>query len=147
MTFLKLNNQPVAKTFQGSFGDLFNEFENTINHLVQPPAIAGNVPANVVENTDGFHMELMAPGRVKEKFNLQVEKNLLTISYEAPVAEKLEVKQIRKEFSTGSFKRSFNLSDAINTNDIQAKYEDGLLKVFLPKKEEAKPVNKQITVQ
>jgi HSP20 family protein len=57
------------------------------------------------------------------------------------------VKSIRKEFSFQGFKRSFSLDDKVDAATIQAKYENGLLKVYLPKKAEVKEAAKQITVQ
>ncbi|MEL4474616.1 Hsp20/alpha crystallin family protein, partial [Shewanella algae] len=56
-------------------------------------------------------------------------------------------KTIRKEFTYRSFKRSFSVDDKINTENIQARYEDGVLKVLLPKKDEVKVAPKQITIQ
>jgi HSP20 family protein len=146
MTFVKLNNQPLAKSIQGNFGDLFNDFEQTFQSLLQTSGVAQSVPVNIVETAEGYHLELLAPGRVKEQFSILVENQQLVISYKVADQEKQELKHVRKEFTIGQFRRSFNLSDAVNTNDIQAKYEAGVLKVYLPKKEEAKPVNKQITI-
>ena len=62
------------------------------------------------------------------------------------VPENKDYKTIRKEFSFKSFKRSFNLDDKINTAGIQAKYENGVLKLYLPKKEEAAAAPQQISI-
>jgi HSP20 family protein len=79
------------------------------------------------------------PGRNKEDFKINVDKGLLTVSYEKKEeAETKEVKSIRKEFSFQSFKRSFSLDEKINAEGIEAKYENGILKVFLPKKKKLK---------
>ena len=104
-------------------------------------------PANINETTDAYHVALSVPGRNKEDFSIQVENNLLTISYEKK--EEKEVapfKAIRKEFSFRSFKRSFSLDEKVDTGGIQAKYENGVLLVLLPKKEEVKITPKQIVV-
>ena len=70
------------------------------------------------------------------------------ISFEKKEETRTEdYKTVRKEFSFRSFKRSFNLDDRIDTNGIQAKYENGVLKLLLPKKEEKKESAKQISVQ
>ena len=58
-----------------------------------------------------------------------------------------DYKTVRREFSYQSFKRSFTLGDKVNADDIQGKYEDGVLKVLVPKKPEAQAVSKQISVQ
>ena len=105
-------------------------------------------PVNIHETTDAYHVELNAPGRNKEDFKVNLEKGLLTISYEKKAeAENKDYKTIRKEFSYSSFKRSFSVDEKINVAGIQAKYENGVLKVFLPKKEEVIVAPQQIAVQ
>lgn len=148
---VKVNNRPVANPFNGLFNSLFGEFEVAQNQVASKSA-NGFVPVNIVETENAYHLEIAAPGRKKENFKVKVEGQLLTISYEnTPVAEGTEnenedQKQIRTEFNTSNFKRSFNVDDKINADNILAKYEDGLLKVLLPKKEETKPVAKDITI-
>ena len=93
-------------------------------------------------------MELNAPGRNKEDFKINIENGLLTISFEKKVENVSEdVKSVRKEFSFESFKRSFNIDEKIQADNIQAKYENGVLKLYLPKKEEVKENPKQISIQ
>ena len=105
-------------------------------------------PVNIHETTDGYHLEVSAPGRSKEDFKLALENGLLTISFEKKEEAKTEeYKTIRKEFSFRSFKRSFTLDDRIDSEGIQAKYENGVLKLYLPKKEQTKESAKQINVQ
>ena len=78
---------------------------------------------------------------------INVDNGLLTISYEKKESvEQKAYKTIRKEFNYRSFKRSFSLDEKINTAGIQAKYENGVLLVLLPKKEEVKSAPKQIAV-
>jgi len=142
MTFVKVNNRPVVKNFDGILNELFGNFENTAGKNV-----TASVPVNILEATDGYHLEFSVPGRSKELFKLKVEDKLLTISYEAAKAEEnTELKQVRKEFNTNAFSRSFTLDEKTNADGILAKYEDGLLKVFVPKKEEVKPTVKEINV-
>jgi len=98
------------------------------------------VPAvNVKETKDAFVLELVAPGLKKENFNLEIEKDLLTISSEVKTeaAEEQEGKFTRREFRSASFKRSFKLPENIQPEDINATYQDGILIVSLPKKEKA----------
>lgn len=141
MTHVK--NTPVY------FGNLFEELFNQYPANWGKDAKGGfsTIPANIHETKDGYHLELSAPGRNKEDFKLNVENNLLTVSFEKKEeAENIEYKTIRKEFSFKSFKRSFNLDDKINTTNIQAKYENGVLKIYLPKKEEAVVAPQQISI-
>ncbi|WP_026770029.1 Hsp20/alpha crystallin family protein [Asinibacterium sp. OR53] len=131
------------------FTNLFDEFFG--NHPVnwgRDVQTAFSTPkVNIHETADAYHVELNAPGRNKEDFKIDVENGLLTISYEKKTeTENKEYKTIRKEFSYQSFKRSFNLDENINADAIQAKYENGVLKLLLPKKEEVKTAPKQITI-
>jgi HSP20 family protein len=96
---------------------------------------------NVSEDNDNVILEVAAPGLDKKDFNVAVEKDQLIISAskEAQTEDKEEGKWTRKEFNYQSFKRSFHLSDKIETEKIEAEYHNGILKLVLPKKEEAKP--------
>ncbi|MCE6989122.1 Hsp20/alpha crystallin family protein [Dyadobacter sp. CY323] len=117
----------------GFFGkDLLNEL-NT-------PAFSGSVPAvNVIENKEGFRIEVAAPGLQKSDFKLNLEKNQLTISAQKERKEE-EVKEnyTRREFKYNSFQRTFTLPNSVDGDKIEATYADGILSVALPKREEAK---------
>jgi len=104
--------------------------------------------ANITETAEAYHIDMNVPGRNKEEFTMQVENGLLTIRYEKK-EEKLEkeVKTIRKEFTFQSFKRSFSLDEKIDTAGIQAKYENGVLHIVLPKKEALTPAQQKIVIQ
>jgi HSP20 family protein len=143
MSIVKFNHVPVQK-----FGNLFDEFFNEL------PAFTGREwnnwsfpPVNIHETPDAYHVELSVPGRSKEDFKVNVENGLLTVSFEKKEETKNEdYKTVRREFSYRSFKRSFNLDERTDAEKIQAKYENGLLKLLLPKKEETKESAKQITI-
>jgi len=144
MTFVKMNN-PVQKSINQFFDEFLNEIPSTWNRNVQN---VFNPPVNILETKDAYHMELNAPGRNKEDFKINIENGLLTISFEKKVENVSEdVKSVRKEFSFESFKRSFNIDEKIQADNIQAKYENGVLKLYLPKKEEVKENPKQISIQ
>lgn len=136
-----LTLKPATSNFPDLFDAFFQpSFENRVNGFSHPPT-------NVLENKDGFILEMNAPGRNKEDFNILIEKNLLTISFEEKKESKSEdQKSIRKEFNLKSFKRSFSLDEQIDSQLIEAKYENGILKLWLPKKEEKKESVKQITI-
>lgn len=138
-----VKNNPVY--FGNLFEELFNQFPASWGKDTQ--AAFSSVPVNIHETKDGFHLELNAPGRNKEDFKIAIENNLLTISFEKKAeTEQKEYKTIRKEFSYQSFKRSFSVDEKINTAGIQAKYENGVLKLYLPKKEEVIVTPKQIEI-
>lgn len=103
---------------------------------------------NVFEKNDNFEINLAAPGLSKNDIKIDLDKNQLTISSEktdTPVDE--NEKCIRKEFCYKAFKRVFTLPDSANSEGINANYENGILKVTIPKKEEAviKP-SRQISI-
>jgi HSP20 family protein len=146
MTLVKVNNHPAHRGFNNLFSEIFNEFP-AFNVKEWNKEGTGSVPVNVYETADAFHLELNAPGRSKEDFKLNVEDGQLVISFEKKEENKTEdYKTVRKEFAYQSFKRSFNLDDSIDTNGIQGKYENGLLKLFLPKKEQVKENARQINI-
>lgn len=127
------------------FDELFNSFPSG---FVNPANNGYPVAAvNIHETADAFHLELNAPGRNKEDFSIQVDKGLLTISYEKKDAlEEKNYTTIRREFTYKSFKRIFSVDEKINTEGIQASYENGVLKLLLPKKEEVKNSPRLISI-
>jgi len=145
MTTIKFNRHPLQKGFSSILDEFFNEapvkWTNGFN--------GHQLPSVNIHETDGaLHLEVNAPGRNKEDFKLNVEDNQLTISYEKKEEnENSTYRTIRREFSFESFKRSFNLGEEINPDGIEAKYENGVLKVYLPKKPVVKESAKQISVQ
>lgn len=96
---------------------------------------------NIKESTDEFEVELAAPGFVKSDFNIELNRDTLTISSEKKIENETKEGQefARKEFSYQSFSRSFTLPNTADSDKIKARYENGILKVSIPKKEEAKP--------
>lgn len=103
---------------------------------------------NVAETAAGFQVEFAVPGFGKEDFKINVEKDVLTVSGEHK-AENLEEgkKYSRKEFSYSTFKRSFTLPETVDVNKIDANYKDGVLSLVVGKKEEEKPVIKEISIK
>lgn len=109
----------------------------------------GNQPAvNIVEKEKEFTLEVIAPGLNKADFNVSVDKNLLTISY-AKKEENEESKPnyIRKEYSYKSFSRTFTLTEELNSDGIEASYENGVLHVSIPKSEERQKEVKAVEVK
>ena len=128
------NYQP---SFPGFFDDFFTKefigWDKDHSWGKSTPAV------NIKETDEAFNIEVAAPGLTKEDFNLEVDNDLLTISFEKK-EEKEEVGEYtRKEFSYASFKRSFTIpTDTVDPEAIDAKYENGILNLQLPKKEEVK---------
>lgn len=104
---------------------------------------------NIKEDDEGFEVEVSAPGFDKKDFNIELNNSMLTISSEKKVEDETKEGQqfTRREFSYQSFSRSFNLPETVEHEKIEAKYENGILRLSIPKKEEAKPrPSKQIEI-
>ena len=137
MTFIKMN-RPAFRTAV-SFNDLLNDlmenikFPESANHDGE-----NTLPAvNVLKNEQGFQLELSAPGFSKEEITLLVEKDTLIITGEKKTEETtVEKKFHRKEFSYNNFKRKFNLTEQVDKEKIEATFENGIVSIQLPKKQE-----------
>ncbi len=146
MTLVKMNQKPFEKTLNSLFEDIFQGF---------PAGLAGNdwnnqgfIPANIRETREGYFLEIVAPGLEKSDFKVNIDKQILTVSAERKnEARKEDEKFIRREYSFRSFSRSFTLDDTIDASRIQAKYDNGVLSLELPKKEEVKMMPKEIAIQ
>ncbi len=96
---------------------------------------------NIKETAENYEVEVAAPGMTKKDFKVELDGNSLTISSERSnqKEEKGNERYTRKEFSYQSFQRTFTLQkDVMDVDKIEAKYENGLLHLLIPKKEEAK---------
>jgi len=95
---------------------------------------------NIREGKESYEVDMAAPGLEKKDFRIELKNSVLTISSEKKVdsEEKKGQHFTRREFSYQSFSRSFTLPDTADSEKISAKYDDGILKVVIPKKEEAK---------
>lgn len=142
MTLVKFNNRPYSKTFNNVFDELLHEFP------VWGRELNTAAPVNITETPTAFQVTLNVPGRNKEDFKVSIDNGLLTVSYEKKEEVKSETdKAIRKEFTFQNFKRSFTLDETVDTEKIEARYENGLLNFNLPKKETVKEPTKQISIQ
>ncbi|GAB3251512.1 Hsp20/alpha crystallin family protein [Larkinella harenae] len=136
----------------------YNQLPSLFNNLVarefdrhfSAPALAKTattVPANIKEDETAYHIELAAPGLKKEDFSINLNNNQLTISAKQEHTDEEKTENFtRKEFSYSSFERSFRLPKNINSEQIQAAYVDGILKIELPKVEKTVVEPKQIAV-
>ena len=134
------------KTLDSFLDNLLNEIPSSDRYRDQSNGF-NFPPVNISETKDNFELEFNVPGRNKEDFKITVDKNILTVSFDKKEETKDEnKKQIKKEFSLQPFKRSFTLDEKVISDNIGAKYENGLLVLSIPKKEEVKAEAKQIAV-
>ncbi len=136
MSLVRFSNQLPSmfdRLFEGDLFDWSNRNFSVTNTTL--PSV------NIKENTDAFTVEVAAPGFEKGDFKLELNHDLLTISSEKKVeSETKDGEQFTKrEFSYQSFSRSFTLPQTADGERIEASYDNGILKVSIPKKEEAKP--------
>jgi len=149
----KDNRQPA------NFGSVVDQiFQNNLSRFFDDSFWGSNagdmdrtkVPVNLRETGSTYEMELIAPGLRKEDFQLNVTRDVLTVSFE----EKNENREtnneegwVRQEYRKRSFSRSFHLNDSVDTNGIAARYENGVLYLTLPKNEKTKQVSKTIPIE
>jgi len=146
MTLVKMNNG-FGKSIDGMMKDFFNEFPSTVTKTFREDLL-NFPPVNIIEKADNYLVELSVPGFEKSDFAVKLDGNLLTISTEKKEELNNQTdKMIRKEFSYKSFKRSFTLDEKIDAENISAKYESGILKLELPKKQVAQANSKDISIQ
>jgi len=135
----------MPRTFGGLIEDVF---QNGFNMFHDDAPVRTHVPVNIHESEKAYELQFIAPGLAKEDFKLNVDGNILTVSFEKKEEsnEKTDSKILRTEYHFRSFKRSFTLNEKVDMGNINAKYNDGVLYVSLPKKENAEPAAHNITV-
>ena len=148
MTNVKFNRRPFEGTFNNIVDDLFTELPALIKNEFNLTDRKGFVPVNVKETDKSYLLEVVAPGFEKADFNLNLDQQLLTISAEKKNETKEDShKNIRREYSYHSFKRSFTLDEKIDATNIEASYINGVLTLNLPKKEVVKASSKEIIIK
>jgi HSP20 family protein len=101
--------------------------------------ISGSPRTNIRETDEEFTVEMAAPGRKRDDFHVELDNDMLKIWTEKEQTnEDNNESYTRREFSYESFSRSFYLPNTVEADKIKAKYEDGMLRLMIPKKEEAK---------
>lgn len=138
-----MSTKALTKT-SGLFPSLFDDFFKPWNELTGNGGVffsrALTIPAvNITEEKDEYKVSLAAPGLKKEDLNIDIEGNLLTISCEKEEnKEEQKGRDTRREYNYSSFSRSFTLPDDVKQDKIEADYTDGVLRLHLPKKDDAK---------
>lgn len=137
MTLVKRTNDNwLPSVFDDMFKtDWLGGTSNVNNIGVSIPAV------NIMETDDNFNVEVAAPGKSKADFNIELDNDVLTISaqsQEENVTEDKKGRYTRKEFNYNTFKRAFSLPESVASDKITASYENGVLLISIPKKDEAK---------
>jgi HSP20 family protein len=139
-----------TKPFFG-FSDLIDDFYRTESNCSKHNACVP--PANIIESENDFRIELSAPGFQKSEFKITLDKNLLTVSRE--VEEKDSAKETKEEenkfysrieYNYSEFSRSFNLPKTLDSENISANYENGILSISIPKNAEEVKLSRDIEI-
>ena len=137
MSLIKSNE---ANWLPSVFDDMFKA--DWLGGTTNVNSIGTSIPAvNIQESDDNFMVEVAAPGKTRNDFNIELDNDILTISSEEKIENKASEnngRYTRKEFSYSNFKRAFSLPETVDNEKIVASYENGVLVINLPKKEEAK---------
>jgi HSP20 family protein len=145
MAIVKFSNGNTRNGLNPLFNDVFGTFFN--ESFVSDRLISRVPPVNIAETDNGYDIELAAPGLTKEDFKINLDKNILSISAEKK-SEKTENKKYNsREYSYSSFARSFTIPEMADQSKIEAEYVNGLLKVNVAKREEAKNITKEISIK
>lgn len=136
------NTDSVNPFVNSVFDNLFNDSFITDRLVTRVPAV------NITESTEAYHIELAAPGLKKSDFQINVDKNIISISVDKKEETEVNEKTYsKKEYSYNSFTRSFTLPDTVDYSNIEAEYVDGVLNVKIGKKEEAIVAKRLIEVK
>ena len=130
-----LRTQTPTKDYQG-FDSFFNSFfdDNKVTTSKWIPA------TDITEDENKYELHFELAGLTKEDININIEKNVLTVSGERKSFDEDKKKNYHRiERHYGRFSRSFTLSDNTNSDEINAEFENGILTVTVPKAEEVKP--------
>ena len=133
------------------FDDWMDDFSRTANVDKQLYGKnAGRVMKTDVRETDeGYEVEIDLPGFKKDQISLQLENGYLTISAAKGLdkEEKKDGRVIRQERYSGAMQRTFYVGDGVDHEDVKAKFEDGVLKLDIPKKSAKVPEKKTIMIE
>jgi len=146
MTLVKFNPEKRNNSLMPGFNDVF---DSIFNDTFFNDRMVTRVPAvNISETENNYHVELAAPGLKKEDFKLNLERNNLTISVEqSSNHEDYQKRYSKREYSYSSFVRTFTLPESADDSQIAASYTDGILRIDIAKREEAKTVRRQIEIK
>ena len=133
-------------TYRNSAPTLFDTvFDDFFNFPMFNESRMSNVNVDVLDYDDKMELVADIPGYTKEDIDIKYEKGYLTVSGKVEKNIENDAKYLHREIRSREFSRSFYLGDRIDSENIEAKYENGLLTIILPKSE--KEVLKQISIQ
>ena len=129
--------------------DLFNEFFNNYDRNENREEVFDFTPAvNTREGKEAYHIDIDLPGIKKEDVDINIDKNLLTISGKRETKEEVKEEDYYKiESNYGSFSRSFTLPEKVDVENIRAASDNGVLEIIIPKLNIEVDTTKKIEIQ
>ncbi len=142
-----LNRDEFLTPFDAIFDELVNKSFPTFKEETGVSFNKGAYPkVNVYEYDDHIGIVAEIPGLDKKNVSVEVEEQILTISGDKHGFDSDGGKCITRELKQSSFKRSFNLGEHLDGEDVSAKFKDGMLSISIPKKEPEQPKKKFIKI-
>jgi HSP20 family protein len=144
MTLVKFKNpnNSLMPGFNDVFDSIFNDTFFNDRMVTRVPAV------NISESENNYHVELAAPGLKKDDFKLNLDGKNLTVSVEqSSEGQDNQKNYSKREYRYSSFVRSFTLPESADHAQIDATYTDGVLRIDIAKREEAKAIRRQIEIK
>ena len=144
----KQDNQPASfgsaidGIFQSNLSRFFNDDYWGFDGLN-----TSQVPVNIEETDNSYLLELVAPGLEKKDFQIGIADDMLTVSFKHEESKQENKKWLTQQYRRQEFSKTFTLDKSINIEKIEANYESGILKISIPKNEQAKKVSRTIQIQ
>ena len=136
MTLVRMNKG--YSNHMNHYSNMNSWMDSWMKGLELDSSMENRPKANIIELDKSFTIEMAIPGIAKEDIVLKVEDSVLTVSHEEPKEEvKTDKRFIRQEYKVGGFTRSFRLSRWVSHEDISASFNNGILSIEIPKKDEA----------
>ncbi len=139
MNLVRFQN-PHYKVNRSLIDELFNDLLNNDAHENYSKSCVNQPATNVFETENDFRIEMLLPGYSKKDLKMNYHKNLLTVKVEKEEKEEkaeLDYKYEHREFGKFDFEKQFRIPKTVNVDAVEAKFENGILNILLPKKEEA----------
>ena len=142
----------------GRRSNLFSDFDNVFNDIFGSTyrplktnkfksfSYSTTTKANVMYTDEGYRLDIAAPGFSKDEFDINIEDNTLTVGINSEDTKEYKENLLRREYSYATFSRSWTLPDSTIAKNISARYESGILSLFIPVEKEHR-VSTKINVE
>lgn len=140
MTLVRYQNSPVRNWIDDMMKNAFTDAPMSTWHATQPAV-------NIVENENAYRLEFVVPGMDKSNIEVKLQKNVLTVTGKKESTEENKTEKfLRREFSYREFEQSFRIPTTVDTEKLTANFENGILKLEMPKKTDLAPETRTILI-